>query len=309
MPRGRHHPGDPSRRWTLASCRRMRRLGPAAPRCPLGHDPQAAFEPGRAQTAPELGAVPAPGGPFPLKARQPRLETALADAEHVLALAADDLAHELAAQPRQANDPLEGDTISGHLADHPVGVLAAQETLVSQALGGSQNLRIELLRPDRLADIGQRVPNGGKEGRSGVLQQMPPVGDLHRVWQGPRYGAAVPAVPIAGDDLDLGMPAQPGFDGRGLAIRQEVDDTAPLEVADQRAVALAPSPRPVIDTDHAALRRRNRWTRPGRRAGKCLCSPAAIGGPRGLAPGVRPTPGRGGAPAPATARSAGHAGA
>ena len=154
MPRGRHHPGDPSRRWTLASCRRIRRLGPAAPRCPLGHDPQAAFEPGRAQTAPELGAVPAPGGPFPLKARQPRLETALADAEHVLALAADDLAHELAAQPRQANDPLEGDTISGHLADHPVGVLPAQETLVLQALGGSQNLRIELLRPDRLAESG-----------------------------------------------------------------------------------------------------------------------------------------------------------
>ncbi len=83
-------------------------------------------------------------------------------------------------------------------------MLAAQETLVLQALGGSQNLRIELLRPDRLADIGQRVPNGGKEGRSGVLQRMPPVGDLHRVWQGPRHGAAVPAVPIAGDDLDLG---------------------------------------------------------------------------------------------------------
>jgi hypothetical protein len=46
------------------------------------------------------------------------------------------------------------------------------------------------------------------------------------------------------------MPAQPSFDGRGLAVRQEIDDTATFEVTDQGAVTLATPPRPVIDPDH-----------------------------------------------------------
>ena len=42
-----------------------------------------------------------------------------------LALATDDLAHQPAAQPGQADDPLDGHTVSGHPPDHPVGVLTA----------------------------------------------------------------------------------------------------------------------------------------------------------------------------------------
>jgi hypothetical protein len=54
---------------------------------------------------------------------------------------------------------------------------------------------------------------------------MPPVGDLDRVWQGPRDGTAVSAVTVPGDDLDLGMLAEPGFDSRGFAVRQQIDDS------------------------------------------------------------------------------------
>lgn len=84
-----------------------------------------------------------------------------------------------------------------------------------------------------------------------VLQEMPTVGNLGRIRK--RFGDCLPvsAVSVTSDDFDLRMLTQPGSDRRRLAIRQQVDDGTPLEIADQRSIALSLAPGPVVDPDDA----------------------------------------------------------
>src|ERR1700733_8821563 len=52
------------------------------------------------------------------------------------------------------------------------------------------------------------------------------------------------------------MVVQPLLDGRRIAIGQKVDDITPLQVHNDRAVALTLAPRPVVDTNESGWRRR-----------------------------------------------------
>jgi hypothetical protein len=45
--------------------------------------------------------------------------------------------------------------------------------------------------------------------------------------------------------------AQPFGEGAGVAIGQEIDDGAALEVDQDRSVAAALAPRPFVDPEHA----------------------------------------------------------
>ena len=56
---------------------------------------------------------------------------------------------------------------------------------------------------------------------------------------------------VAADQLDAGMGLEPRPDGRGVAVRQEIDDVARLEVDDDGAVALPLAPGPVVDADES----------------------------------------------------------
>ncbi len=64
-----------------------------------------------------------------------------------------------------------------------------------------------------------------------VAQEVPAVGHLDRL-----RGAAADAVrigssPVARHDRDAGVPKEPGRQGVGVAVGQEVHDLSPLEVA------------------------------------------------------------------------------
>jgi hypothetical protein len=89
-----------------------------------------------------------------------------------------------------------------------------------------------------------------------------PVGNLGRLWSAGPDTVSIGAGPVAGDDLDTGMRLQPGGDGLGLPVGQQIDRAvATLQIHDQGAVALAAAPSPVIDADDA--RRRRRFDRNG----------------------------------------------
>src|SRR4051812_18363329 len=75
---------------------------------------------------------------------------------------------------------------------------------------------------------------------------MPPIGDLDGLWRSLAGSVAIGAGAIAHDDLDGRMVLQPGGQGLGLAVGQQVDDPITLQVAQDRAVALAFAPGPVI---------------------------------------------------------------
>lgn len=71
--------------------------------------------------------------------------------------------------------------------------------------------------------------------------------------QDARDGAAIAAVAIAGDNLDLRAGPQPGFDCRRFPVGQQVDDPAPFRIADQDAVSLPLAPCPVVETNDPGL--------------------------------------------------------
>jgi len=80
---------------------------------------------------------------------------------------------------------------------------------------------------------------------------MPTIGYLHGLGCRSRCSLAVSATAVARDDADFRLTRQPVLDGGGLAVGEQVDDAAPLEVADDAPVALSAFPRPIVDADDA----------------------------------------------------------
>ena len=78
---------------------------------------------------------------------------------------------------------------------------------------------------------------------------MPAICDLDGVGQSARGCLTVAAAAIARHDLDPGMPGKPGLDRRDLAVGQELHDPAPLQIADDRSIAMISAKGPVIDPD------------------------------------------------------------
>lgn len=85
----------------------------------------------------------------------------------------------------------------------------------------------------------------------GAPEQMPSIRDLDGGGCTPTHAVGISAGPVASNDLDARMPMQPAGQGRGIAVGQEVNDATALEIDQDRAVALAGAPSPVVDAEHA----------------------------------------------------------
>jgi hypothetical protein len=84
----------------------------------------------------------------------------------------------------------------------------------------------------------KKVLQGGTE----VAQEMPAVGNLDGAGCPGANALGVGAGPITRDDLHAWVIPEPGRDGQGLAIGQQVDGPVALEVDDDGAVAPAAAP-------------------------------------------------------------------
>ena len=87
------------------------------------------------------------------------------------------------------------------------------------------------------------------DGLAHVLQQVPSIGDLPGLGRRLGGGLGVGRRAVPADQLDVGMGPEPRLDGRGITVRQEIDDVAGLEVDDDGAIALPLAPGPVVDAD------------------------------------------------------------
>ena len=96
------------------------------------------------------------------------------------------------------------------------------------------------------------------QGLAHVPEQVPATGDLGGPGRALPGAVGVGAGAVTGDHLDARVALEPAGQGRGRAVGQEVDDAVPLKVAEDGAVALPTPPRPVVDTEHAHLRRGDR---------------------------------------------------
>src|SRR5580658_1116106 len=85
---------------------------------------------------------------------------------------------------------------------------------------------------------------------------MEPVSDLPRLRRTLVRALCIETTAVAADDFDLRMLAKPFGCSGGRAIRQHIDNLAPLQVDDDGTVSATLSPTPVIDARHSYSRLR-----------------------------------------------------
>ncbi len=88
------------------------------------------------------------------------------------------------------------------------------------------------------------------QGLAAVAQQMPAIGGLLGVGRSTGRPVGVGAGPVAHHDGHAGVGRQPRRQRVGGAVRQQVDDAPAFEVAQDRAVAVALAPCPVVHPEH-----------------------------------------------------------
>ena len=78
---------------------------------------------------------------------------------------------------------------------------------------------------------------------------MKPIDHLHGLGRAPANAVGVEVAPITTDHGDRRMLGQPGRDAGGRAVRQEVDDAMRQQIDQDGAIAMAPPPGPLVDTN------------------------------------------------------------
>ena len=98
---------------------------------------------------------------------------------------------------------------------------------------------------------GAVVPvDDGTDGIAEVTQQVPAIGHLDRFRRALTNSVRVGTGAVACDHLDAGMLAQPGGEGLGLPIREQVHHLVAFEVDQDGSVAMTPPPGPVVHSEH-----------------------------------------------------------
>ena len=102
-----------------------------------------------------------------------------------------------------------------------------------------------------LAQSGKLGTHNLQEGCGCILEQMPTVGDLDGLWRSAvgRGTVACPSVPA--DHFNLAVGPEPIGNGLALAIRQDIDHGAPLEMNDKASITTAAPLGEVVNADHA----------------------------------------------------------
>jgi len=92
-----------------------------------------------------------------------------------------------------------------------------------------------------------------------ILQEMPTIGNLLRVWKSLTDRMSIRPGPVTTDHLDMRMPGQPSDNGRHTSVWQHIDHSVMSEVTDPCAVPISTPIGPIVDADHMNLLRRNRF--------------------------------------------------
>ena len=92
------------------------------------------------------------------------------------------------------------------------------------------------------------------QGIAAVAQEMKAIGNLDCLRCSLAGAVGVGAGTIPDKNLDAGVTPQPDRQGRGLAVGQQVDDAVTFQIAQDRAVALAFAPGPVVDAENTDFR-------------------------------------------------------
>ena len=110
------------------------------------------------------------------------------------------------------------------------------------------------------------------QGIDEIVDQVPAISNLGRLRRAARDTIGVQTAAVTRRDGHRGMGLQPRGDAVRRPIREEINDTMPLQVTDETAIAQAALVCPVIDTNHPrriAGRQRRRTDQPEQGVGAC----------------------------------------
>ena len=116
---------------------------------------------------------------------------------------------------------------------------------MQKPLGSRQQAGVDGPGTECLSDVGHRTTHRGQEGHPAIVEQMPPVRDLHCIRKSPGNGAGVTAIAVAGHDFYPGVAVQSGFDRGRFAVGKNVDDPPPFQIADQGSIPPTASQNPL----------------------------------------------------------------
>ena len=165
-------------------------------------------------------------------------------AEAIGPATADDGAHELAAAPGPANDPLDRHLRLSKPTDDGIADRPAQAPVAPAPHGGGQLARVRGCSADGRSDARHRAVHRIEVRRTGVLEQVPTIGYLPGTRAGVRRRRAIGAAAIARHHLDARMRQQPPLHGARGAIGQQVDGAPTVQIAADGAVAMPPPSGP-----------------------------------------------------------------
>ena len=95
-----------------------------------------------------------------------------------------------------------------------------------------------------------------------VAQKMPAIHDLDRGWSAGPHTVGVGPGPVTGNDLHARMRLQPRRNRLRVAVGEQVDGAIAFQIDNDRAVALALAPGPIVDADDARCRHHRQGSRP-----------------------------------------------
>src|SRR5260221_12652130 len=101
------------------------------------------------------------------------------------------------------------------------------------------------------AQLGKRLGELHRDTGSQILDEMPAVAHLSRLWSAFANSRSIFRGAIESSHLNRGMLLQPGFDGRNLAVGEQINGLTALQITDQRAIAEAALVCPVVQTNDA----------------------------------------------------------
>jgi hypothetical protein len=104
------------------------------------------------------------------------------------------------------------------LGNDRIDLFAMQVALVLDPLGGREQVGVDRHGTDRSPDLPHGFADGVEERATGILHEVPSVGDLGSFRQGLRDRHGVAATTIPGDDFDLLLVRKPSLSGRRLSV-------------------------------------------------------------------------------------------
>jgi hypothetical protein len=114
-----------------------------------------------------------------------------------------------------------------------------------------------------------------------ILTQVPTIDHLHGIRGAPTCGLTIGWRTIAADHFNPGMLLEPWHQGRGSPIAEQIDDLTPLQVDQDRAVAMAFAEGPIVDPERPWRGRRDhgRATDQAEQGGRAGRHPEALNNP------------------------------